>query len=71
MKKIVKTVGKKFVEKMQEKNIFQDIRAIMDTIIRIHLFPQIGEFFAGGPLVDYLVNTGINLLVFAKDELLV
>ena len=66
-----KNIGKKIVKKLQKKEVFEDIKKIMDVILRIEMIPQIEKFVGKSPMTSYIANSATNILKFLRDEFLV
>jgi hypothetical protein len=71
IKKVVKSIGKNIVKRLEEKNIFQDIKRLLNTILRINLFGQISNFIGGSSFFKYIANSGSNIVSFLRNELLI
>ena len=71
IKKVVQSIGKNIVKRLEEKNIFQDIKGLLNTILRVNLFGQIRNFIGVSSFVTYIANSGNNLVRFFRDELLI
>ena len=66
IKKVVQSIGKNIVKRLEEKNIFQDIKGLLSTILHINLFGQIRNFIGGSSFVTYIANSGNNLVRFLE-----
>ena len=71
IKKVIQSIGKNIVKRLEEKNIFQDIKRLLSTILRINLFGQIRNFIGGSSFDTYIANSGNNLVTFLRYELLI
>ena len=66
-----KNVVKNIVKKLQKKEVFEDIKNIVDVILRIEMIPQIQKFVGKSPTTTYIANSATNILTFLRDEVLV